>query len=184
MTGIVTGPPHENVTSPPPASAAPSAVSVQEEAVPLPTTVVIWPVTMAAAADLACDGGMAVVVQMFFFGVGAVFAAVAFEHAPLGKGLAEHLGVEQRKNARIEAEMGAEHEGDLRVLLLQTGHLLLDTFDQHAGEQINRDDGNLHRTQPDLPLDDRFQARPGDAGKGQVDQFMVVGLENPARHLG
>src|SRR5574343_1750990 len=93
---------------------------------------------MAAAAGLACDGGMAVVVQMFFFRLGAVFAAVAFEHAPLGKGIADDLGVEQSKNAGIETEMRAEREGDLRVLLLQAGDLLLDALDQHAGAQIHR----------------------------------------------
>jgi hypothetical protein len=60
--------------------------------------VVTRPVPMAAAAGLV-RGGMAVVVQMFFFRLGAVFAAVAFEHAPLGQGVAGHLGVEQREDA-------------------------------------------------------------------------------------
>ncbi len=38
VIAIVAGPPHENVTTPPPVSAALSAASVQEPGVPLPTT--------------------------------------------------------------------------------------------------------------------------------------------------
>ena len=35
-----------------------------------------------------------------------------------------------------------------------------------------------------LALDDGFEARPGHAGEGQVDQLVVAVLEEPARHLG
>jgi hypothetical protein len=80
--------------------------------------------------------------------------------------------------------VAAEREGDLRVLPLQALDLRLDALDQHAGEQVHRNDADLHHAQPDLALHDGFEARPGDAGEGEVDQFVLVGLEDPARHPG
>src|SRR5574343_1159293 len=145
--------------------------------------VVAMSLMMIMPVSAAADGGMAVVVQVLALGGFTVFAAVAFEHRPLGL-LPGGALVEQRKYARIEAEMRAEREGDLRVLLLQTGDLFLDALDQHAGEQINRHDGDLHHAQLHLALNGRFQAWPGDAGKGQVDQLVIVVLPYPACHLG
>ena len=73
-------------------------------------------VTMGTACSVAAQGGVAVVVQVLCFGLDAVFAAVAFEHRP-GFIQAGGAGIEQRENAGVEAEVGAEGKAYLRVLL-------------------------------------------------------------------
>jgi hypothetical protein len=61
----------------------------------------------------------------------------------------------------------------------------LDALDQHAGEQVHRHDADLCHAQAGLALHHGLQARPGHAGEGEVDQFVLVAvLEDPARHLG
>jgi hypothetical protein len=62
------------------------------------------------------------------------------------------LVVEQVEDALVEAEVAAQAEGDLRILPLQALDLRLDALDQHAGEQVYRNDANLHHAQPDLAL--------------------------------
>jgi hypothetical protein len=116
---------------------------------------------------------MAVVVQVFGLGGFAVLAAVAFEQAAFGSS-AGGLAVEQVENALVEAEVLPSAKAICGYCCLQALDLRLDALDQHAGEQIDRDDADLRHAQLDLALHDGFQARPGDAGEGQVDQFVLV----------
>ncbi len=60
---------------------------------------------------------------MFGFGGLAVLAAVAFEQPAFGQDRRWHAGSSRAKISRLEAEMLAEGEGDLRVLGAQTGDL-------------------------------------------------------------
>ncbi len=127
--------------------------------------------------------GMAVVVQMFLFRRQPVFAAVAFEQAAFGHFMPSGLGIEQVEDALIETKVRAQGKGYLRVLALQAHQLRLDALDQHAGKEIHRDDANLLHAEADLALHDGFQARPGDAGEGQIDQVVVAVFKQPARHF-
>jgi hypothetical protein len=72
---------------------------------------------MGVAAAARC--GMAVIVQVLFFGCFAVFAAVAFEQRTAGEFIFVGAAVENRKNSRFETEVRAERKGNLRILLLQ-----------------------------------------------------------------
>ena len=128
------------------------------------------------------DRRMTMVVQVFGFGGFAVFAAVAFEQAADRQLFAGYARVEQVEDALVETEMCPEAESDLRILLAQALDLRLDALNQHAGKQIHRHDDDLHHAELDLPLHDRLQPRPGDASEGEVDEFVFVCLEDPARH--
>ena len=77
----------------------------------------------------AAGARVAVVVQMFGFGDFAVFAAIAFEHAGGGLFIFGSTRVEQVSNLVFKAEMLAEREGDVRVLLLEAFGLFLDALD-------------------------------------------------------
>src|SRR5574343_1490138 len=65
-------------------------------------------VGLAMVVAAGVSSGMAVVVQMFLLGRSAVLAAVAFEHAALGQLAAFGLGIKQRENDRVEAEVRAQ----------------------------------------------------------------------------
>ena len=133
---------------------------------------------------------MAVVVQVLVLGGEAIAAAVALEQAVGGRGIGETraaLGdacVEQVEDALVEAEVGAEREGDLRVLVLQALDLGVDALHQHAGEEVRRHDADLCHAEAGLALHHGLEPRPGHAGEGEVDQLVVAVLEDPACHPG
>lgn len=83
----------------------------------------------------------------------------------------------------FEAEVFATRKTDVGVLPLQIGHLVFGAFDEPAGEKIIGQDNDLHHAEPHLSLRDPFQARMGDAGKGDVHQIMFAALEEPVRHF-
>ena len=113
---------------------------------------------LGMAAAWSGQGRMAVLVQMLGLGQFAILATIAFEHATCGD-LAADLVVEQVENALVEAEVTAQAESDLRILALQAFDLHLDALDQHAAEQVYRNDADLHHAQPDLALYHRFGYR-------------------------
>ena len=63
-------------------------------------------------------------------------------------------------------------------------HLAGNALHERAGEQVVRQHHHLLHAQHHLPLHSALQARPGDAGEGQVHQFVVRLLHQPAGHLG
>ena len=138
-------------------------------------------VAMRGMSAAAC-ARVAMVVQMFGLRDFAVFAAIAFEHAGGGLFIFGSACVEQVENLVFKAEMRTEREGDVRVLLLEAFALFLDAFDQHASKQVHRDDADLRHAEQRLALHNALQTRPGDAGEGQVDEFVIVVLKHPARH--
>ena len=91
---------------------------------------------------------------------------------------------QQPRDLRLEAEVRAQCEAQLRVLRAQVLHLAADALDQHAGEQVVGQHHDLAQPEQGLPLHHALQTREGDAGEGEVDRLMLAFLLQPARHLG
>ena len=91
---------------------------------------------------------------------------------------------QQLENLALKTKVSGRGEANCRVLDLQVGNLLGDALDQRAIKKVIRQHHHLRHAQQALPLHGFFQPWPGDAGKGQVHQFVVGFFHQPARHLG
>ena len=115
----------------------------------------------------------------------AVLAAVARQAAVGQAGLqVGHALLQQLEDLALHAEMARLREAHLRVLRAQVLHLAADALHQRAGVEVVRQHHDLLHAQQHLALHHALQARPGDAGEGDLHQFMVAVLLQPARHLG
>ena len=113
-------------------------------------------------------------------------AADVMAHRGMGRTAlpAFHALFQQRKHLRFKAQVVPERKADLRVLLAQVLQLALDALDQRAGVQVVGQDHDLCHAQQHLALHHALQARVGDAGKGDIHQFVLGLLPQPARQLG
>ena len=128
---------------------------------------------------------MVVAAHAVLFSKAAEFAAITRHQR--GGGVALQVGdalLQQLENFFLKAEVLRRDKPQRGVLGFQVVHLLGDALNQRAVEQVVRQHHHLFHAQQALALHGFFQARVGDAGEGQIHQFVVGFFHQPACHLG